>query len=205
VFVFGDLCEIMKSAEKEKKILYVFYPALSMSTFRVIFILCCGGLILCALLVPQAKSDDFGFVDLACDLGNDVAMVRMLNWKHGCYVSVSYGGAVAGGFVAAILYCFTKFPQPLPLELVIPAGRWKKLSTALLFAFMIAGTWTIASAPMSFWKWSWISSNRVTVAMFAPMLFLLHMAIWGWLCFALTLKIRKIWNSSQKNNNRSKK
>jgi hypothetical protein len=186
------------------KISYVIYPIIPPSVFRVIFVVCCIVLASCALFAPEVLDDTEGFSARACALGARIPMVRMLNWWNTCYLSISYGGAIFLGFVVSILYCFTRFPGQIEVSSIIPSDRKNRILMWFTCLFLIAGTWTFSTPPTtSSWKWSWVSSNRVTVSMFAPMLFGLHVVIWGWIFLDFSMKARKVvWKTLQKNNSK---
>jgi hypothetical protein len=170
----------------------VVYPLLSIRVVRVIFAACCVGLSLIVLLMPEVIDGHAGISRFACDFGNNIPIVRTLNARlRGCYLSAGYGAATILGFAFAPLYCLTRFPKPLQLNVIIPASRASRIAMIFLMACPILLTWFARSNELTPPRWMLMSSNRFAASLFAPLFFGVHLLSWSFLFLIAVIGVRK--------------
>jgi hypothetical protein len=172
---------------------YVVYPVLSAKSFKWICIVCSIFLFLFAIFTPNSGVSTVSAVRYACDFGNQFPMIRVLNRKlHSCYLPVSYGGAIVSGFVVGVLFCFSEFRKPVQPNSVIPDDMMKRWFAWALMIVVIASAWLIQSPAPARSLFDLMSSNRITVGVFASIMFGAHVIAWAWMFIAVSVKIREM-------------
>ncbi|WP_153075561.1 hypothetical protein [Paraburkholderia bonniea] len=178
--------------KQDKKMYSIFMPVIPIGIGRFLFFLMFFGLMLVAILTPAVNQNNFGLVGDLCSVGHRIPMVRSLIFgnRYPCTLSASYGLAVFLGFYMSLIVCFTKMKDSIKYQDILYASRGKKLALTFVIVLFLGGTWLFGSPPPTKGIMGIFTSNRVMIAIGAPLFYGAHVMVWTTLFLMIKLQLR---------------